>query len=133
VTATAPNLYDADTAEPIGLATTEQVMASTDAAVRNGGSGIIRIDRTTGLVSSDGRRVYTDPAPASDLDAANGRWLTAGELRAHLECFPDDMPVTVADPRGSDWFNVIGATDPYESGEQSIVLTTRDDFDTRQF
>jgi hypothetical protein len=128
-----PTLYDADTAEPIGPATTEQVAASVEAAKRDGGSGIIRVDRTTGLVSSDGRRVYTEPAPVGYLEAANSRWMTAGELRAHLARFPADTPISVGAPGGGDWYNLIGATDPYESGENSIILRTRADFDTRQW
>lgn len=55
-----PNLYDADTNEWIGYATREQVVASGAAANKDGGSGIIRIDRTTGELSETGRRVYTD-------------------------------------------------------------------------
>jgi hypothetical protein len=130
----APYLYDADTAEVIGEATTFQVSCSTEAAKKDGGSGIIRVDRTSGLPSDDGRRCYTDPAPAGDMDPlANGRWVTAGELRHHLEAFPSDTPVTVQDPEGGNWFNIVGATDPYDSGEESIILITRADFDTRQW
>lgn len=55
-----PNLYDADTNEWIGYATPAQVAASGAASNRDGGSGIIRIDRTTGALSETGRRVYTD-------------------------------------------------------------------------
>lgn len=53
-------LYDADTNEPIGAATFEQVQASGAAANKDGGSGIIRVDRTTGALSETGRRAYTD-------------------------------------------------------------------------
>lgn len=132
--ADAPTLYDADTNERIGEATTHQVSCSIKAAKKDGGAGIIRVDRTTGLVSSDGRRCYTDKAPAGDMDPpANGRWMTAGELRAHLEAFPDDTPVSVEDAQGGNWLNISGATDPYESGEESIILLTRNDFDPRQW
>jgi|KBSMisStandDraft_5_1062788.scaffolds.fasta_scaffold03025_9 hypothetical protein len=68
----------------------------------------------------------------SDLTAENGKWLTASELRAHLAQFPDDTPVTATD-NSAGWMNLIGATDPNETDEPSIVLITRDDFDTRQW
>jgi hypothetical protein len=74
-------------------------------------------------------------APSGDTDdfeAENGRWVTAGELIAHLSRYPADMPITASKPDG-DWFNIIGATDPNETGEESVILITRDDFDTRQW
>jgi hypothetical protein len=71
--------------------------------------------------------------PDEQLYAANKRWITAGELRDYLALFPADMPVTVGIDYGADWLNLIGATDPRESGDDSIILMTRNDFDTRQW
>ena len=56
-----PDLFDADTGERIGSATEEQIEASDAAAAKDGGAGIFRVDRTTGAVSTTGRRVYTEP------------------------------------------------------------------------
>jgi hypothetical protein len=69
----------------------------------------------------------------ADLGAKNERWLTAGELIAHLAQYPADMAVTVSTPDGGWWLNVIGASDPTETDESSVILITRDDFDTRQW
>jgi hypothetical protein len=69
-----------------------------------------------------------------DLEAQNGRWLTARELRNYLLFFPADTPITAfANDDGSDWLNIDGATDPRETDEPSIILWTRNNFDTRQF
>lgn len=67
------------------------------------------------------------------LEAANGKYLTVGELRRFLAGFPEDLPVTVAKPEAGDWFNVVGASNPYDTGEPSLVLQTRDDFHLGQF
>lgn len=60
-----------------------------------------------------------------------GSTLTAGELVEALRAVPPDRPVTVEHPEGSWWLNVAGFRDLEE--EQSLVLETTDDFDTRQF
>jgi hypothetical protein len=76
----------------------------------------------------------TIPFAAGPTEAtAAGVTMTAGELIRHLSHFTPDTPVTVALPDGSWWLNVEGASDPNETGEQSVILHTRDDFDTRQF
>lgn len=62
-----------------------------------------------------------------------GLTATAGELVEWLSKMPKDMPVTVATPDGSWWLNIDLATDPRETDESSVILGTRDDFDTRQF
>lgn len=67
------------------------------------------------------------------IEAKNNRWLTASELIAHLAQYPADMPVTATTADGEWWQNIIGASDPNETGESSIILTTRNDFDTRQW
>lgn len=67
------------------------------------------------------------------IEARNDRWLTVGELRRHLARFPDDTPITATNAGGVDYLNVVCASNPYESGEPSLVLDTRDDFDVRQF
>src|SRR4051812_42995490 len=82
-----------------------------------------------------------EPAPAGGGEAvAAGLTLTAGELIAHLAKYPADTPVTVRVPdctydagyELNEWLNVKAATDPEETGEQSVILCTADDFDTRQ-
>jgi hypothetical protein len=57
--------------------------------------------------------------------------ITVGEMRRMMDGFPDDFPLTVLEPDGSWWFNVGGVTKG--DGEHSIILATRDDFDTRQW
>lgn len=127
-----PMLYDADTAERLGPATIEQVVASNAAAKHDGGAGFFRIDQA-GSPSPSGRRVYTSRSCTDELHALNERWLTVGELRGFLEQFTGDVPITVAVETGCGWLNVIGATNPYATEESSIILMTRDDFDTRQW
>lgn len=70
------------------------------------------------------------------LTAANGQWLTVGELVAYFENFPADMPVTaytVEAVEADMWLNVVSASNPNDTGEDSIILDTRNDFDTRQW
>jgi hypothetical protein len=57
--------------------------------------------------------------------------ITVGEMRRMIADFPDDFPLTVLTPFGDWWFNVGGITKG--DGEHSIILATRDDFDTRQW
>lgn len=70
------------------------------------------------------------------LTATNGRWLTVGELIAYFNQFPADTPVTAytRDAVPADmWVNVVSASNPNDTGEDSIILDTRNDFDTRQW
>jgi hypothetical protein len=84
-----------------------------------------------------------DPTPwaeAERLDAALARaksipTITVAELRDLLDGYPAGLPVTIAQPDGSGWFNLRGAAnDPDSSGEEmSLILATTDDFDPRQW
>lgn len=58
--------------------------------------------------------------------------LTIGELEAGWAHLPKDTYVTVGTPDGG-WLNVDGMTDPTETDEPSLIVMTRDDFDTRQW
>jgi hypothetical protein len=62
---------------------------------------------------------------------ATQKTITVGEMRRMIADFPDDFPLTVLTPFGDWWFNVGGVTKG--DGEHSIILATRDDFDTRQW
>ena len=62
-------LMDADTAEPIGPATPEQIDASADAAAKDGGAGIIVVGDDSRVIPAggwrrgdEGRRCYTEEA-----------------------------------------------------------------------
>lgn len=88
----------------------------------------LREDQSTAAGIAAMTELRTDEA----LDAA-GVTATAGELIAHLSRFPADMPVTVAKPNHDWWLNIDGASDPRTYEEHSVILTTRDDFDPRQF
>jgi hypothetical protein len=67
------------------------------------------------------------------LVAANGRWMTVGELREYLAHFPADMGVTGYTLETDNWVNIISASNPFDTDESSVILDTRDDFATRQF
>lgn len=80
-------------------------------------------------------------APEGWSCGAVGRpWLTLGELRARTAHLPEETPITAHTPDGGWWYNVelddssIPKTHPPEGDDQpSIILGTRDDFDTRQW
>lgn len=70
--------------------------------------------------------------------AARGRWLTLGELRRRTEHLPDDTPITIATPDGGWWLNAemddLEIPERWPSDEaSSLIISTRDDFDTRQW
>lgn len=69
---------------------------------------------------------------ADDFDTfLPGPTATAGALIEYLSTLPKDRPITVSTPDADGWLNIDGVhNDP---DEQSAILITRDDFDTRQW
>lgn len=59
--------------------------------------------------------------------------MTIRELLAAVDGLDLDTPITVRTPDGDWWLNVISVSDPRQTEEPSVILATRDDFDTRQW
>ena len=113
-----------DSREPAGQANTRSQLACANPSDAGDACGLcdwcLDESRRNMIRDSLGRRDYPYTA-------------TVGDLIALLSWLPSDFPVTVGTPDGGGWLNITGVTNPLETDEQSAILCTADDFDTRQF